>query len=40
MKRNEESKQGGYSANLYITVLDENIPNCFNPGMSFMQDNA
>jgi DDE superfamily endonuclease len=40
IERDEESKRGGYSANSYITILAENMPNCFNPGMSFMQDNA
>ncbi len=40
MERDEESKREGYSANSYIIVLDENMPNCFNPDISFMQNNA
>jgi DDE superfamily endonuclease len=40
MTRNESLLRGGYSANLYIDVLDEQIPICFEPGRRFMQDNA
>lgn len=31
---------GGYFATSYIRVLEENILNCFSPGMTFMKDNA
>jgi len=40
MKRDEESKGGGYSANSYLKVLEEEMPKCFEPGRVFMQDNA
>ena len=40
MDRDEASKRGGYSANSYITVLDDQLPTIYNPGMKFMQNNA
>jgi hypothetical protein len=40
IERDEESKKGGYSANSYLKVLEEEIPRCFEPGRIFMQDNA
>jgi DDE superfamily endonuclease len=36
----DESLRGGYSANSYLEVLDEQISICFEPGRIFMQDNA
>jgi transposase len=40
MERDEESRGGGYSANSYLQVLEQEIPKCFEPGRIFMQDNA
>jgi DDE superfamily endonuclease len=40
MTRDEEAKRNGYSANSYINVLDETIERCWQPGITFMQDNA
>jgi DDE superfamily endonuclease len=40
MERDEESKGGGYSANSYLKVLEQETPNCFIPGRVLMQDNA
>jgi len=40
MDRDFESKKHGYSARSYIEVLDENLPNCWSPGLVFMHDNA
>jgi DDE superfamily endonuclease len=40
MERDEESERGGYSANSYLKILDEEMPKCFEPGRVFMQDNA
>jgi DDE superfamily endonuclease len=40
MDRDEASKGGGYSANSYLAVLEEQIPKCYEPGRTFMQDNA
>jgi DDE superfamily endonuclease len=40
MERDKESKKGGYSTNSYLQVLKEEIPKCFEPGRTFIQDNA
>jgi DDE superfamily endonuclease/Transposase len=40
MERHEESKGGGYSANSYLKVLQEQMPKCYKPGRVFMQDNT
>lgn len=40
MTRDEASPRGGYSANSYIDILDEQMPICYEPGRIFMQDNA
>jgi transposase len=40
MNRDEASKKGGYSARLYLEVLNDQLPTIFSPGMIFMQDNA
>jgi DDE superfamily endonuclease len=40
MQRDEESPRGGYSANSYIKVLEEAMPTMFEPGLTFMRDNA
>jgi transposase len=40
MTRDEQAKRNGYSANSYIDVLNETIEQCWQPGMTFMQDNA
>ena len=40
MVRDLESKRYRYSANSYLEVLKENIPNVYSRDMLFMQDNA
>ena len=40
LARDFESKKIGYSAQSYITVLENNTPRCWTPGLVFMQDNA
>jgi hypothetical protein len=40
LNRDFESKKHGYSAVSYLEVLEDQIPKCFQPGMTFMQDNA
>jgi DDE superfamily endonuclease len=40
MTRNGEAKRNGYSANSYLAVLDQTIERCWQPGMTFIQDNA
>ena len=40
MVRDPLAKRGGYSANSYLKVLEENIPKVHRRGMTFMQDNA
>jgi transposase len=32
--------RGGYSANSYLEILDDQLPQIYEPGMTFMQDNA
>jgi hypothetical protein len=31
---------GGYTANSYLQVLNDEMPKCFEPGRTFIQDNA
>lgn len=40
MTRNKASKRGGYTAESYIGVLEDQIPSLYQDGMLFMQDNA
>jgi transposase len=40
MTRDDQTKRNRYSANSYIDVLDQTIERCWQPGMTFMQDNA
>ena len=40
MERDDESKRGGYTANSYLKVLEEEISKCFEPDMIFIQDNV
>ena len=40
MERDDHSPREGYSANSYIKVLEDAIPTCWQPGLTFMQDNA
>jgi transposase len=40
MRRDETSKKNGYTALSYVELLDEHLPNCWEPGRIFMQDNA
>jgi hypothetical protein len=40
MERDPESKRQGYSANSYLTVLKDQIPRVWQPGLVFVQDNA
>ena len=40
MDRDFESKKHRYSANSYLEVLNENLPNCWSPGLVFMYDGA
>ena len=40
IQRDPHSKKEGYSAASYITILDNQLPRCWEPGMIFIQDNA
>jgi hypothetical protein len=40
IERDPESKRGGYSANSYITLLEEMIPTVWEPELLYMQDNT
>jgi hypothetical protein len=40
MQRDPHSKKEGYSAASYVTVLNDQLPRCWEPGIVFMQDNA
>lgn len=40
MTCDDQAKRDGYSANSYIDVLDQTIERCWQPGITFMQDNA
>ncbi len=38
--RDFESKKMGYSANLYLEILEDNVLGIWQPGLTFMQDSA
>ena len=40
MERDPEAKKGGYSANSYLRVIEDQLPTIWEPGLTFMQDNA
>ena len=40
MTRDDNTTANGYSANSYISVLEQALPRCWQPGMKFMQDKA
>ena len=40
MERDKELPKGGYFAQSYIQILDNQIPQVYEPGFQFMQDNA
>jgi hypothetical protein len=40
LNRDFKLKKHRYSAVSYLKVLEDQIPKCFEPGMTFMQDNA
>jgi transposase len=40
MERDPKSKRNGYSSRSYRTVLEENLPQIYEPGMVYLQDNA
>jgi transposase len=40
MSRDEDAPRGGYSARSYIRVLEDLMPQSYEPGMLFLQDNS
>lgn len=40
MDRDADSEKSGYTANSYLTVLNDQLPRIWQPDMTFMQDNA
>ena len=40
MERDHHSPRQGYSAALYVEIIREELPTCYETGMLFMQDNA
>jgi DDE superfamily endonuclease len=38
--RDPDSEKSGYNANSYLIVLNDQLPRTWQPGMTFMQDNA
>ena len=40
MEWDSDSKKNGYSANSYLKVIEEQLPTIWEPGLTFMQDNA
>jgi hypothetical protein len=40
MNRNKEGEKNRYTANLYLDILEEQIPIYYKLGRTFMQDNA
>jgi hypothetical protein len=40
MDRDPDSKKSGYSVNSYLTILRDQIPQVYQPGITFMQDGA
>ena len=39
MERDDALKGGGYTVNLYLKVLKEEMPKCFKPNKTFKKDN-
>jgi hypothetical protein len=40
MRRDENSQRGGYSVVSYLELIEDQIPRIWQPGRTFMQDNA
>jgi transposase len=40
MDQDPDSEKSGYTANSYLTILNDQMPRVWEPGMTFMQDNA
>lgn len=40
MRRDEEAEREGYTARSYIAILEDQVPQCFEPSMTWQQDNA
>ena len=40
MSRDPDSGRGGYSSNSYLDILEDELPDYYEPGLIFMQDNA
>ena len=40
MERDPDAAKSGYTANSYLIVLNDQLPRIYQPGMTFMQDNA
>jgi hypothetical protein len=40
MDRDPDSEKSGYTANSYLTILNDQMPRVWEPGMTFMQDNT
>jgi hypothetical protein len=40
IERDPDSEKSGYTSNSYLTVLSEQIPRTWQPGMTFVKDNA
>jgi hypothetical protein len=40
LERDPDSEKSGYIANSYLAVLCKQMPRIYEPGRSFMQDNA
>ena len=40
LKRDPDSKKSGYTVNSYLAVLYKQIPRLWEPGHTFIQDNA
>ena len=40
LDRDFEAKKHGYTANSYLEVPEDQLPSCWVPGLTFMQDNA
>ena len=40
LERDPTSKRNGYSGRSYLTILEKALPTIWEPGLTFMQDNA
>jgi len=40
MERDPDAPKGGYSAQSYLKVLEDQLPGIWEPGLIYMQDNA